>query len=103
METLSVAGLGAGLSIFTLIFLAWSFAWKGWALWIAARKNEKWWYIGLLVINTVGILEILYIFWISKKDWSKKEKDETISKEEIEREVEAEKKENPASAQESNN
>lgn len=46
----------------------WSIAWKGWALWVAARKGSKPWYIALLVINTAGILEILYIYVFSKND-----------------------------------
>ncbi len=49
-------------------FLIWVFFWKGLALWKTARRGEKGWFIALLVINTVGILEILYIFIISKKE-----------------------------------
>jgi len=40
--------------------------WKGWALWVAARQNSKPWFVVLLIINTLGILEILYIFIFSK-------------------------------------
>lgn len=46
----------------------WTLPWKGVALWKSAQKNQKWWFIFLLVINTVAILEILYIFVISKKN-----------------------------------
>lgn len=55
--------------IFTLfiVLAAWSLIWKGFALWRAARNTDKVWYIVLLVVNTVGILEILYIFFFSKK------------------------------------
>lgn len=45
----------------------WTLPWKGWALWRAARLEKKWWFVALLVINTLGILEILYIFVFSKK------------------------------------
>lgn len=51
------------------IALVWSLIWKGIALWKAAHKNDKIWYVALLVINTVGILEILYIFVFSKKEY----------------------------------
>lgn len=47
--------------------LAWSIAWKGVALWKAGRNNQLPWFIVLLVINTVGILEIIYIFAFQKK------------------------------------
>jgi hypothetical protein len=51
-----------------LIYLIqlWVIPWKGIALWIAARRNEKWWFIVLLIVNTLGILEIIYIFFIAK-------------------------------------
>ena len=50
--------------------LAWTLPWKGVALWKASQLKQKWWFIALLVINTLGILEILYIFIFSnlKKD-----------------------------------
>ena len=41
--------------------LIWSIFWKGMALWRSARMNHKGWFIALLVINTVGIFEIVYI------------------------------------------
>jgi len=44
--------------------ILWSIAWKGLALWHAAKRNEKWWFIGMLVINTVGILEICYLVFV---------------------------------------
>ncbi len=47
---------------------AWSLAWKGAAMWKAARNNHQIWFIVLLVINTVGILEMLYIFIWSKRN-----------------------------------
>jgi len=51
----------------TLLVIAWCLPWKGVALWKAARKGHKWWFIALLVINTLAILEILYIFVFSKR------------------------------------
>lgn len=44
--------------------ILWSIAWKGLALWHAAKRNEKWWFIGMLVINTIGILEICYLLFV---------------------------------------
>jgi hypothetical protein len=43
---------------------------KGYSLWYAARRGEKWWFIALLVINTVGILELIYLIFVVKK-WHK--------------------------------
>ncbi|MFA5050898.1 MAG: DUF5652 family protein [Patescibacteria group bacterium] len=49
------------------LIILWTLPWKGIALWIAARRNDVWWFVALLVINTLGILEILYIFVFSKR------------------------------------
>lgn len=51
---------------FAIPLLAWSMAWKGLALWKAGKKSDKIWFVALLVINTLGILEILYYFFFSK-------------------------------------
>ena len=48
-----------------LALFAWAVVWKGMALWRAAHKDQKWWFIAFLVINTLGILEILYIYVFS--------------------------------------
>lgn len=51
-----------------LFLIIWTLIWKGLALWISARKNDKTWFIALLIINTAGILEIFYIFLLSKRE-----------------------------------
>lgn len=53
-----------------LVLMTWTIVWKGLALWKAAQLSDKWWFIALLVINTAGILEILYIYLFSKRDTS---------------------------------
>jgi len=40
---------------------------KGYSLWAAAKRDEKWWFIALLIINTMGLLEIIYIVFFVKK------------------------------------
>lgn len=50
-----------------LAVAAWTIAWKGAALWRAARRGEKPWFIALLIVNTVGLLEILYLYVFSRK------------------------------------
>jgi hypothetical protein len=54
------------LGIITLVVAVWSLPWKGYALWIAAKNTHKWWFIALLIINTVAILEIIYIFAVGR-------------------------------------
>jgi hypothetical protein len=47
--------------------IVWTFAWKGFALWKAAGLRQRNWFIAMLVLNTVGILEIIYIYFIARK------------------------------------
>lgn len=51
-----------------ILMTIWSLIWKGLALWKAAKKSDKAWFIALLIINTVGILEIFYIYIFSKRN-----------------------------------
>ena len=52
--------------LFTALII-WSLVWKGLALWKAAKNNNLKWFIALLVVNSAGILEILYICVFSRK------------------------------------
>jgi len=52
--------------VLLLTITVWVLIWKGWALWISARKSSKVWFVVILVLNTLGILPILYIFFFSK-------------------------------------
>jgi methionyl-tRNA synthetase len=49
------------------ILAVWVIVWKGIALWKAARNNQTAWYVILLIVNTLGILEIVYIFFFARK------------------------------------
>lgn len=51
--------------MFYVVFL-WSLLWKGLALWRAAKNDQRNWFIVILVVNTVGILEIAYLFFFAK-------------------------------------
>ena len=51
--------------LFLLLVLV-SLAIKGFALWHAAKRGEKWWFIALLLINTLGLLELVYLVFFAK-------------------------------------
>ena len=68
-------GILAGwLSAFLIPIALWSVFWMGWALWKAARDGSKVWFIILLLVHTLGILDIIYIFFISKNQGFKAKK-----------------------------
>ncbi len=56
--------------VFTVLAV-WTLIWKGTALWKSARNNQNIWFIAMLILNTVGVLEIIYIFFFSKKNQQK--------------------------------
>lgn len=59
-----------------LMFLAliiWSLFWKGLALWRAARDNSRNWFVAILLLNTLGILDIFYLYFVAPKKGASKE------------------------------
>jgi hypothetical protein len=50
-----------------ILILLWSFILKGLALYRAGANRQKGWFTSLLILNTAGILEILYLLFFSKK------------------------------------
>ena len=57
-----------GFPIWLLVVITlWSMPWKGVALWKAAQLSHKKWFIILLLVNTLGILDIVYIRFVARK------------------------------------
>ena len=52
---------------FIIILLFWDVIWKCVAMWKSARHNQLYWFIAIIIFNTVGILPILYILFFQKK------------------------------------
>jgi len=63
-----IINMTPSFTMFLTIGIVWSLIWKGIALWKAAKNNDKAWFIALMIINTLGILEIFYIYVFSKRD-----------------------------------
>ncbi len=55
------------VALVIISLLVWTFIWKGLALWAAARAGHKGWFVALLLINTLGLLEILYLYVFKKR------------------------------------
>jgi len=69
---------GAGIMKFmtlVVILVIWSVVWKGIALWYAARSEQKVWFIILVMTNTLGILEIIYLLFGRHKSDKPKSRD----------------------------
>ena len=50
-----------------ILLLAWSLIWKGLALWKSAELRQKYWFVILIVVNTFGLLEILYLIFVARR------------------------------------
>jgi len=61
-----ISALSPVFNILILLLLAWTFLWKGLGLWNTAKNNQKNWFVAILILNTIGILEIAYLFYFSK-------------------------------------
>jgi methionyl-tRNA synthetase len=49
------------------VLIIWSLAIKGVALWKSARNGHKGWFIVLLLVNGLGVLELIYLIWFAKE------------------------------------
>ncbi|MCS7092321.1 MAG: DUF5652 family protein [Patescibacteria group bacterium] len=60
--------------ILVFIFVSiWVAVWKGFALWHSARHNQKWWFLVFIISNTLGVLEIIYLFFFQAHNpWKNK-------------------------------
>lgn len=68
-DQINQALASSNLTMFNVAFwilIVWSMIWKGISMWKAARNQDKVWYIVLFILNTAGILDIIYIFVISR-------------------------------------
>lgn len=57
---------------FFIIIFIWSLILKGIALWRAAGNRHITWFAILLTINTLGLLEILYILYLYRYELGSK-------------------------------
>ncbi len=53
--------------IFALLLILWAMGWKGLALWRSAELRQKKWFIVMLFLQTLGLLEIIYLFFVANK------------------------------------
>ena len=60
-------GVSSGMITFLVVVAIWELIWKGIALWKCGRNNQLTWFVFILVLNTAGILPILYIAFFQKK------------------------------------
>ncbi len=50
-----------------LVIVVWVVIWKGLALWFSAQNKQKNWFIAILILNTLGLLPIIYLLWFKPR------------------------------------
>ena len=55
--------------VFPLVI--WDLFWRGKALWRSARRRQLKWFIALLLVNSMGILPIVYLTFFQGKEIKK--------------------------------
>ena len=59
--------IGLGIVVALVILGIWVLIWRGIALWHSAQNEQKEWFIALLIINSAGILPIIYLLWFKPR------------------------------------
>ncbi|HEV7424455.1 MAG TPA: DUF5652 family protein [Candidatus Paceibacterota bacterium] len=57
------------LKVIGAAVIVWTIFWKIYAVWLSARHDRKQWFVVLILVNTLSILEMIYVFKIEKKTW----------------------------------
>jgi len=70
---------GQFLPLWAIPLVLWDLVWKGVGLWKAARNNQQKWFVAILVVNTMGILPIVYLKFFQKKEKQKRGGEENVS------------------------
>jgi len=77
-NTTILNSLTSGWGLVILLAILWTIPWKGVALWKAAGDKDLIWFIVIFLLNTLAVLEIIYIFFISKKRASPIDSEESV-------------------------
>lgn len=66
-DYMNFSTMAPGIIAGIIVVAVWSMIWKGFALYRAGANRSPAWFVVLLILNTAGILEILYLFVFGKK------------------------------------
>ncbi len=56
------------LAIILAVISVWEIIWKGFGLWAAGRNRQPWWFVAMLVLNSIGIIPIIYLFFFQPEE-----------------------------------
>ena len=71
MDILNIP-LSAGLTTLLVILALWEMIWKGIGMWKSAQAGQLVWFVVMFVLNTAGILPIIYLLFFQKSSRRKR-------------------------------
>lgn len=60
-------GLSGFPPVLIALLVVWDTFWKALGLWHAIKNNQRNWFVAIFILNTVGILPIVYLRFYQKK------------------------------------
>ena len=54
------------IGVWYIVISVWEMVWKGLAMWKSAKNDQKYWFISVFILNTIGILPIIYLGFFQK-------------------------------------
>jgi methionyl-tRNA synthetase len=63
----SLWGITPSVILIFALICVWDAVWKGIALWKSGKNRQMAWFICIFVINTLGILPIIYLLFFQGK------------------------------------
>jgi methionyl-tRNA synthetase len=64
----TISGIEASIPLWGIVaIMIWTAIWKGIGLWRAGNQKQLAWFVVMFVLNTAGILPIVYLVWFQKK------------------------------------
>ncbi|MDD5331535.1 MAG: DUF5652 family protein [Candidatus Nanoarchaeia archaeon] len=67
-------GIAPIIWVLIILLVVWDLIIRGIGLWKAANNKHTAWFIALMVLNTVGILPLIYVLFFSKPKRSQDKK-----------------------------
>lgn len=67
---LELLGIPASWLWLFILIAIWDLVWRGLALWKCGRNNQPVWFVFVLIVNSMGILPIIYLAFFQKKSAS---------------------------------
>jgi len=61
-------------TVWLILLMAWELVWKGIALYKSGKHEQITWFVVMFIINTAGLLPIIYLAFFQHASWMKKTK-----------------------------